>query len=201
MILSGSIPHVTTLLRWHHADTSCFVNAHLTKRPTKRSGAAWRLSTAACSQLSARASTRPLRPCRRQGPLLALIHLQFEFPTWQLAALTLGLYRAWPESPLQALCPAHQSPEEWRSRCFRWPHVASRTQTRHSPIIVFLVSCLVRVGSCEDSACRKACKLRRSCVLRVFVSRPKVKKTFQNTFCCGKFILHHIARFCMFSNK
>ena len=33
------------------------------------------LVTSACSKLRANASTRPMRPCRRQGPLLALMHL------------------------------------------------------------------------------------------------------------------------------
>ena len=38
-------------------------------------GPFFRLPTSACSKLRAKASTRPMRPCRRQGPLLALMHL------------------------------------------------------------------------------------------------------------------------------
>lgn len=79
------------------ADTSCFVNAHLTKRPTKRSGAPHSVS----AQQPVRSISNLAGPC-----LLALIHLQFQFPTWQLAALTLGFYRAWPISTAGSLsCP------------------------------------------------------------------------------------------------
>ena len=160
-----------------------FVNAHLTKRPTKRSGAAWRLTPQRPVRSWAR--EHPQDPC---GPADGKAHCWH----WYLAACTdFGtpcLARISTAGSLS--CPPVSRGMEITMFSMA---TCSLTRPDTSQPDHRSFALLPGEGWKLRGLSRKACKLRRSCILRVFVSRPKVKKTFQNL--CGKFILQGFACF------